>query len=455
MTKFFKFSYYRNLFNHGHPRTLRAKRNILVSLISRIVALTINFLVVPLTLSYVGEVEYGIWMTLSSIIAWFSYFDIGLGNGLRNKMAEALAVDDSETAKIYISSTYALISFIALLMFICLYIAAYLISWNKVFNTDTIANEDLQKVVIMVFFLFCTGFVFKLLSSLLQALQQYWVKDLIGIITQLVGLAGIFILVKTTDGSLFNLCLVYAGKTPIIMLLASLLLFSGNLRYLRPRILYVQIRRALPLINLGFRFFINQIFYLVVSQSSLLIVAQFFGPAEVTTYNLAVKYMTLGSMVYLMVLTPFLSAFTEAYTRKEFGWIRSTINKINNIWILTSAGTIILMLLYRIFFRLWVGESIQVPFALIIGLAASSIIGTFYNKYSLFLNGIGKIHLQTYLLGLQAFLFIPLAYLFYKLDLHLLSIVLAQIVLHCIAAYFMYNQYKRIISQTATGVWNK
>ncbi|NLV20291.1 MAG: oligosaccharide flippase family protein [Bacteroidetes bacterium] len=455
MTKFFKFSHYRNLFTSGHPRTLRAKKNILVSFISRIVAITINFIVVPLTLSYVGKVEYGIWMTLSSIIAWFSYFDIGLGNGLRNKLAEALATNDKETAKIYISSTYALISFLALLMFICLYIAAYFISWNKVFNTDTISNEDLQKVVIMVFFLFCTGFIFKLLSSLLQALQKYWIKDVIGIIAQLVGLAGIFILVKTTEGSLFNLCLIYAGKTPIVMLLASILLFSRNLSYLRPRILYVQLRRALPLINLGFRFFLNQIFYLIVSQSSLILVAQFFGPGEVTIYNLAVKYMTLGSMVYLMVLTPFLSAFTEAYTRKEYEWIRSTINKINTIWILTSVSTIILMLLYRIFFRLWVGESIQVPFPLILGLTASSIIGTFYNKYSLFLNGIGKIHLQTYLLGLQAFLFIPLSYLFYKLDLHLLSIVLAQIILHCIAAYLMYNQYKKIISQTATGVWNK
>ena len=85
-----------SFFTQGNKRTLRAKRNITVSFISKAISIMISFIIVPLTLGYVGRVEYGIWMTISSIIAWFSFFDIGLGNGLRNKLAEALAKEDTE-----------------------------------------------------------------------------------------------------------------------------------------------------------------------------------------------------------------------------------------------------------------------------------------------------------------------------------------------------------------------
>jgi hypothetical protein len=34
--------------------------------------------------------RYEIWLTLSSIVGWFSFFDVGLGHGLRNKFAPSL-----------------------------------------------------------------------------------------------------------------------------------------------------------------------------------------------------------------------------------------------------------------------------------------------------------------------------------------------------------------------------
>ena len=171
-----------SFFTQGNKRTLRAKRNITVSFISKAISIMISFIIVPLTLGYVGRVEYGIWMTISSIIAWFSFFDIGLGNGLRNKLAEALAKEDTEIAKVYISSSYALIVGIAFLMFSGFYVASNFISWNAALNTDIVSNAELFKIVVVVFFFFCLGFVLKLLSSILQALQKYALNDVIGAI---------------------------------------------------------------------------------------------------------------------------------------------------------------------------------------------------------------------------------------------------------------------------------
>jgi O-antigen/teichoic acid export membrane protein len=455
MSEIIDLSLIRNFFTKGNERTLRAKKNVTVSFFCKGLSFLISFLIVPLTLGYVGKVEYGIWMTISAIIQWFVFFDIGLGNGLRNKLAEALAINDKQTAKIYISSVFAIITFIAITLFIVFFITARFISWNAVLNTNIVPNKELFIIVIMVFFFFCIGFVLSLVSSILQAMQRYAINDILGLIAQLLGLVALYILVKNTKGSLYYLCLIYSAKSAVVMLIAAIVLFLNSLKIYRPAIKFIHFKKALPLLNLGIKFFIGQILYLIVTQTSVILVVQFFGPADVTTFNLAVRYMSITSMGYMIVLTPFLSAFTEAYTKKEYGWIRITIRRINWIWFLTSLATIVMIFIYKIFFKLWVGDAVTVPLSLIIALAVSSICGMWNGTFSLFLNGIGKIQLQLYLLGIQALLFFPLSYLFYKLGFGLVSIVAVQIIFSIVSIYFMTMQYKKIINQKAEGIWFK
>ncbi|MBU3928637.1 MAG: oligosaccharide flippase family protein [Bacteroidetes bacterium] len=443
----------KEFFTKGHPRSLRAKKNITVSFITKGISIIISFLIVPLTLGYVGKVEYGIWMTISSIINWFVFFDIGLGNGLRNKLAEALAKNDKELARTYISSVFAIISVIGIILFLGFFVAANFISWNNVLNTNLVSNHELFVIVVMVFFFFCLTFIFGLVSSILQAMQRYAINDILGLIAQSAGLIAIFILVKTTNGSLFYLCLVYGSKTAVVMVIAAFVLFFGSLKKLRPSIAYVNMKKALPLLNLGVKFFLNQILYLIVTQTSVILVVQFFGPEDVTVFNLAVRYMTITSMVYIMVLTPFLSAFTEAYTKGEIEWIRTIMKRINWIWLLASFATILMVFGYKIFFKLWVGNAISIPFSLIIALAIFSLLSMWSGTYGLFLNSVGKIHLQIYILSLQALIFFPLSYLFYKLNFGLVSIVAAQIIMALLGVYFMTVQYNKIINQKASGIW--
>lgn len=447
--------YIKAFYKSGHERTIRAKKNISVSFLCKTLSLIISFLIVPLTLSYVSKLEYGIWMAISSIINWFVFFDIGLGNGLRNKLAEALAINDKKTAKIYISSSFAIITGIAIILFLGFLITANFISWNKVLNTDLISNYDLFLIVIVVFFFFCINFVFSLVSSILQAMQKYALNDILGLSAQILGLIALYILVNTTDGSLFYLCLVYSSKTAVVMVFAAIILFMNSLKFYRPTIKDIQLKKAIPLISLGFKFFISQILYLVFTQSPVILVIQFFGPEEVTVFNLAVKYITITSMGYMMVLTPFLSAFTEAFIKGEFSWIKSIVKKIRIIWVMVSIFTILMIFVYKGFFHYWVGDNISVPLSLVIGLSVSSIISTWDGTYGLFLNGIGKIHLQIYIVVIQAFIFVPLSYIFYKLNFGLVSIVMAQIVLYTFSSIIKTVQYNKIINLSANGIWIK
>ena len=77
-----------------------------------------NFLLVPITIGYLNTSNYGVWLTLSSFIGWFQFFDIGLGNGLRNKFAEARANGDYESAQGYISTAYFSVGLISLILIV-------------------------------------------------------------------------------------------------------------------------------------------------------------------------------------------------------------------------------------------------------------------------------------------------------------------------------------------------
>ena len=72
-------------------RSKEALKGVLLSVVAKMIYIISSFLIVPLTIDYVNATQYGIWLTMSSIISWITLFDLGLGNGFRNRFAEAKA----------------------------------------------------------------------------------------------------------------------------------------------------------------------------------------------------------------------------------------------------------------------------------------------------------------------------------------------------------------------------
>ncbi|MFZ1705216.1 MAG: oligosaccharide flippase family protein [Saprospiraceae bacterium] len=440
---------------NSNERSKRAYKNLSVSFVANVISLSITFFMVPITLNYVGKAEYGVWLTISSIVTWFSFFDIGLGNGLRNKLAVAAAENDFDKVKTYISSAYFLISGIALFLFIVFFVVANLVSWNDILNTHFLTNELLLKIVIIIFFFFCLSFSLKTISSILEALQLYAIKDIISVGTQIIGLIAILILINNSEGSLLYLSMVYGSQTAFGLLIASLVLFSGKLKHIRPSFQKIKIKESIPLINLGIWFFLNQILYLVTTQISLFLVIQFFGPEDVTVFNLAKNYMAISTMLFVMVLTPFLSAFTEAYTKADYIWIKSTMNNIFKAFAGATFMVVIMIIGYKLFFNLWVDGKVMPDLFLIITLGIFGVFQMYSSVYTLFLNGIGKIRLQFYTLLLSAILFIPLVYLFHYLDFGLSSLVLPGIIFGLLNSYIYSKQFNLIMEKKDMGIWTK
>src|SRR6201991_2671907 len=123
-----------SFFSKGHERSVKAKKNIFQSVLLKGGSLAISLLLIPLTIRYINPTQYGIWLTLSSIITWAGLFDMGLGNGLRNKLAAMISLGDVSSGKSYVSSAYALLVVISTLMFIIFYVINPYIKWQQILN---------------------------------------------------------------------------------------------------------------------------------------------------------------------------------------------------------------------------------------------------------------------------------------------------------------------------------
>lgn len=136
--------------NRLDDRTKLAVKNISVSFVLRGASMFITFLLIPITLGYLNPYEYGIWVTLNSILSWVYFLDIGLGNGLKNKLAEAIAVGDYERGRVYVSTTMFLMSLIILCFYTLFLCANLFLDWYGILSVDEAKVDNLNSLVIMV-----------------------------------------------------------------------------------------------------------------------------------------------------------------------------------------------------------------------------------------------------------------------------------------------------------------
>lgn len=99
-------------FFKNKDRTSKAGKEVVYSFAFQAASILVSLLYIPLLLGYLTQEKYGIWLTLTSILGWFSFFDVGLGNGLRNKLAEAIASGNISLGRKYVSTTYAILIYI-------------------------------------------------------------------------------------------------------------------------------------------------------------------------------------------------------------------------------------------------------------------------------------------------------------------------------------------------------
>jgi len=453
-----------NFFHEGHERTILTKKNVVASFAIKGVTVLISLVLVPLTINYVNPERNGIWLTVYSMILWLNLFDIGLGNGMKNKVAEAKAKGENELAKKYVSSTYAIVGGICLMVFILFCFINPQLDWMKILGSGASIEpyrREISGLVWITMITFCVTFVLNLLKSVLIADQHPASSSFLDMLGQLFTLIGIYILLKTTSPSLIYLGLITGFAPVIVYFIASIYLFRTKYSDWRPSFKQVDFKLARNTLNLGIKFFVSSIAVVMVNQTLPFLILRTAASSEVTVFNVALRLFSLAFNIIVIIIIPYWSSFTDAYTKKDFQWMKVSVKYLQRLFY----GFLIIQILllafssriYHIWINKWITEAnntLSIPFLMSLTVCLYISVTCWMSIFMHPLNGIGKIKLQVYSSLFEMILLIPVA-LFLGRFLGTAGIVLTPIIIYIPRIIWAPIQLHKLVNQTATGIWNK
>ena len=166
------------------------KKNSRLLALYKVISMVLSLVYAPAVLGYLGTGLYGIWATVLNVVSWVNYFDIGISNGLRNKLSASLARrEGNKSARSLISSAYLMLTLVVAAILVVSLVIFQFIDWDSVLNISSDLYSGATFIVQVSYALMCLGFLFSICKSLFFAVQQAHVVSLMGVVQQLTMLA--------------------------------------------------------------------------------------------------------------------------------------------------------------------------------------------------------------------------------------------------------------------------
>lgn len=435
-------------------RTLNVAKNTVATAVMRVCLLACSLIMVPITLDYLDTENYGVWMAMTSVLYSFSFFDIGLGNGMRNYMAEALSAGDKEMARSYFSTAMFILTGLAFLIAVVVIPLVHILDINTLLNIKSVGNRELIMIFSMAVFFTLIQFVAKNIGMAYIAMQQYVVNDFIIFIGNVLSVIAVFILTKTTESNLAYVVAAFTGIPALAFCAAAVPLLHKH-PYLKPRFNSINTDVVRKVVGKGLGFFTIQITScLVVFGGANVFISHYCGPEQVTIYNISFKLFNLLIIAYTIILSPLWNAYTDALVKNDYEWIGRAYRRSARMLMLSVMAGLVLLAVSDFFFIKWVGSTVTIPFEVSVCVLLYVCSFNFTNCSSYLLNGFNKIRIQivsSILLTVIYLVVITTVTGKYGVIGISLSMAAVFIVEGCLYAY----QARLLITKRAKGIWNK
>lgn len=374
-------------------RNKKILSGILTGVVGRVLILVAPFLVMPELLIYLGDKNFGIWMTAVSITSMAIFFDFGIGNGLLTYLSKAYGEGDRFAMSGYISNGYAALFFIALLLMSVLGLASYFNYDNYVLSKITDGDVNANRIILICFLSFCVGIPFSVIQRIMIACQEnvynnWW---------QIFGsfLAVVFCYFGVWSNlSQSAVVALYSFAPTFAMGLATVWFFLKN-KDLAPKVKYFSFVCAKNLLGLGSRFLLLSIVTSIALNVDNIIIAKQLGASEVTEYSIPAKLASLLGLLITAIFLPLWGANGEALARKDFAWIKKSTLRMSlkgSISIALAGGVLVLCGEYIV--NIWMHRSFSNLVEIISGLVVLSILFALTSPFQMLLNSAGVIGVQ-------------------------------------------------------------
>jgi O-antigen/teichoic acid export membrane protein len=346
----------------------------------------------PLTLNYLGSERFGLWMTVSSLVVFLSFADLGIGNGLLNAVATGHGRNDSREVRRAISSAAALLSAIAALIITLFALSYPFVPWARLVN----AHGELGSAEAgptLAIFIVCTalsipaGIVLRIQLGVQRGFESSaWQAG-----GSVLGLALVLVAIAAKAGLPWLVAAMAGG--PLLATLVNGVVFLGVRRPdLRPAREDVSWPLARALTGSGLLFVVMQLSSALAFGSDNLIIARTLGPSAVAGYALACRLFAIVQQANHMIVGPLWPAYREAIARGDNSWALLYFKRSMFLSIaMTATLGLGLALCGPQIIRWWVGNELEIPSLLFLALAVWVLVESVGVTASMFLYATGSV----------------------------------------------------------------
>lgn len=424
-------------------------RNIAGSFIFKGLSLIIQILMIPAYIEYFTTKNYlGIWFVIISVINWIVLFDFGIGNGLRNKLIEAIVKKDIKEIRENISSSYAGSFIIAVLFFGIGSILIYLIDWSSYLKvSNSINNETLQNWIFLTLIIVSIQILLKNIVSILNALQKTFAVNLLLLISNMI--IYLFLLYQNTFlvnlNSVNLMLLVYGLAINLPLVCLTFIVFKTTSLPL-PKLIYIKSNVLKELIRIGLRFFYIQIMFMFIIVTNEIVISYFYSTSDVVDYQILFKLFYTIATLFSLISNPIWSALVKADKENKM----EEIIKIKKIMRRFTLFFILLVITLGIFSKeiinVWIGEKVidVEEYTIVIFIIFVSVMILNFN-ITTFANGFNLLREQMIGYTFIAVLRIPLMILMNNVYNHWSNLILSTSLLLLVYLYFQNKKIKENI----------
>lgn len=354
-----------------------------------------SLITMPLVLHSLGVERFGVWVTLSSLMALSALGDLGIGNGLINAISTAHGTDDRISARIYVSSAFFMALAFSCVLFAVFAVLDFVVPWPTLFHLSSPAaiaevGPAVKVIMACVVFNIPLGVLLKVRTGYQEVhIMTLWgMLGIIAAVPTVVALAWV-------KAPLPWFVFADAGVPLVIMTCNAACLFLIDRPWLRPALSSVRLQAMRGLLSLGLLFLVLHVTGMLAFSFDNLLAIAICGPEAAGLYAIAIKLFGPCRLIAGTLLGPLWPAYGEAVARGDIAWARRALA----VSIIAAEVFVVPLSLVSLFFgsslaSFWFQRPISLSFGLLAGMALWVMVETVGGGLSMFLNGASVVRAQ-------------------------------------------------------------
>jgi O-antigen/teichoic acid export membrane protein len=329
---------------HGIRRNKLLRLAILSSGVSKVTAVALQGIAIPLVFHALGTHQYALFLLLSAALATLALLQFGAGPGLTQTIAKAHAQRNRRDEAGALAAAFLFVGATALLgSLVCLAVVRLIPAgtlFGTIFATDQAEVIHVAGIAVVIMFL---SIVLGVVDSALAGYQEQVATNLSMCFSIVISTVVLVVLCRSFHPTITKILLVMYGG-PVVCRLVNLAILLARRPYLLLGFTDIKIKDLRPIIHVGVAFWLIQATGVVEQHAGTLLMGHMTSALETDIFGVIYRAGCLASATVAIFTQPLWPAFTDAVARHDSGWVQRAATKIRRTIMSIAAVLALLMM---------------------------------------------------------------------------------------------------------------